>query len=404
MAAPAAFATHLPDHTPNPTVNPGDLIISEFRFHGPQGASDEFFEIFNTTTNKTIDLNSEDDNSVTWIEYFDEVAPPDILQITPASDSDVGPRQKYLITNKPTSGGAAQPGYSLDGYAVGNTQSDVMKHGWGDVPHDGGIALMYDPDVTDDVNERIVLDRAGFPDGKVPDNHYVGAGFQYFEGTPEPPIAAMATLQSSHFRKLNGVGLPTDTNSNAPDFEQAAPAAATSHGGQPSVLGAAGPENTGSPVVENDGATPAVANDGMYSALMSTSVGSGAFPNREYTAPSGETAGTLLVRRRVTNRTGRAITQLRFRIMQLTTYGTATSSQALLRAVSAPTAPVAGETALGATLEQPPAQAQGGGLNSSLSVALPGGSLAHGSSVVVTFKFAVDRGGSFQFGYSHEAK
>lgn len=397
MAASAAQAA------PNPAVNPGDLVISEFRFHGPNGSTDEFFEIFNRTT-QTIDLNSDEDNSVFWIEYWDPTAPAGAIQLVPAFDSDVTGRQKFLMTNKPSSGG-----YSLDGYAVADTEFDVTGIG-GDVPHNGGIALFYDPDVNDAINQRTRIDSAGFPSGS-------GGGVNYFEGTPEPPITALTSQQYSHFRKYQPTGLPTDTNSNAPDFDFVVTDNVSTYAGQPAIMGAPGPENRSAPFLENDGAT-AAANDGMLSQLMNPSVSSTAFPNREYVAPSGcsgspatcTTPGTLTIRRRIVNRTGSDVTELRFRITQLTTYGTATASQALLRAIDTNTATVSGEPALGAKVEEPPDQPDGGGINSSMFVnlaedtGLSGGVLPNGGNVVVTFRFAVDRGGSYLFSYNHEAR
>ncbi|HEX2087462.1 MAG TPA: hypothetical protein VHF89_17395 [Solirubrobacteraceae bacterium] len=399
MAVPAAQAA------PNPTVNPGDLVISEFRFHGPSGASDEFFEIYNRTGN-SIDLNSDEDASVFWIEYWDPTPPAGSMQIVPAFDSDVGPRRKYLMTNKPGSGG-----YSLDGYAFGDTEYDVTGVG-GDVPFNGGVALYYDPDVNDGINQRTRIDAAGFTGGS-------GGGVNYWEGIAEPPLSSALTTENySHYRKFTSVGLPTDTNSNSPDFHLAVTDDTATYGGQPAIMGAPGPENRAAPPLENDGATPSVANDGMLSQLMNPGVSSSSFPNREYVAPSGcsgspavcTTPGTLTIRRRIVNRTGSGVTELRFRITQLTTYGTATSSQALLRAIDTNTATVAGEPALGTKVEEPPNQLpEGGGINSSMFVnlaedpGLPGGVLPNGGDVVVTFRFAVDRGGSYQFSYNHEA-
>ncbi len=399
MAVPGAQAA------PNPAVSPGDVIITEFRFHGPAGSSDEFVELFNRT-GTSIDLNSDEDNSLFWIEYWDPTDPAGAMQIVPAFDADVAPRQKYLMTNKPGAGG-----YSLDGYAIGDTEWDVTGVG-GDVPFNGGVALYYDPDVNDGINQRTRIDAAGFTGGS-------GGGVNYWEGIAEPPLSSALTTQNySHYRKYAGTGLPTDTNSNSPDFHLAVTDNVSTYGGQPAIMGAPGPENRAAPFLENDGATPAVSGDGMLSQLMNPSVSSTASPNREYVGPTGcsgspavcTTPGTLTIRRRVVNNTGSSVSELRFRITQLTTYGTATSSQALLRAIDTNTATVSGEPALGAKVEEPPTQADGGGINSSLFVnlaedpGLSGGVIPPGGDVVVTFRFAVDRGGSFQYSYNHEAR
>ena len=53
-------------------------------------------------------------------------------------------------------------------------------------------------------------------------------------------------------------------------------------------------------------------------------------------------------------------------------------------------------TVQGTTLETPPAQPNGGGYNSTLSVSIPGG-LAPNASVDVNFALGVVQGGSFRF-------
>jgi hypothetical protein len=60
-------------------------------------------------------------------------------------------------------------------------------------------------------------------------------------------------------------------------------------------------------------------------------------------------------------------------------------------------------TVKGTTLEQQPTQTLGGGLNSSLTVALPGGALVPGASVSVQFVLGVQQAGSFRFLVNVEA-
>jgi hypothetical protein len=59
-------------------------------------------------------------------------------------------------------------------------------------------------------------------------------------------------------------------------------------------------------------------------------------------------------------------------------------------------------TVNGLTLEQPP-QPNGGGLNSTLTVALPGGGLAPGNSIDVQFLLGVQEQGTFKFFVNVEA-
>jgi hypothetical protein len=57
----------------------------------------------------------------------------------------------------------------------------------------------------------------------------------------------------------------------------------------------------------------------------------------------------------------------------------------------------------GTLLEQPPAQASGGGLNSTLVVPLPGGALIQNASIDVQFLLGVQQDGAFRFLVNVEA-
>jgi hypothetical protein len=58
---------------------------------------------------------------------------------------------------------------------------------------------------------------------------------------------------------------------------------------------------------------------------------------------------------------------------------------------------------LGTLVEQPPTQGSGGGLNSTMTVALPGGALVNGASVNVQFVLGMQQAGSFRFVVNCEA-
>jgi hypothetical protein len=122
----------------------------------------------------------------------------------------------------------------------------------------------------------------------------------------------------------------------------------------------------------------------------------------------------MSVRRRVQNNTGATVTRLRFRIVDMSTFqvpnGTAdlralTSTAVVLSGITDPatcaatgvpaTAPCQ-VTAQATTLEQPPTQAVGGGINSTLSVSIPGG-LANNASINVNFLLGVQQTGAFRF-------
>jgi hypothetical protein len=135
-------------------------------------------------------------------------------------------------------------------------------------------------------------------------------------------------------------------------------------------------------------------------------------PNRvrDFTPVTNGAQGTLSIRRRFTNTTGQTVTALRFRIVDVTTLNTPNpgGAQADLRALSSSDVSVSvtgGGTLLvkGTMLAQPPTQTLGGGLNSALTVALPGGSLANGASINVQFVLGVEAAGRFRFLVNVEA-
>src|SRR5262249_40834819 len=133
--------------------------------------------------------------------------------------------------------------------------------------------------------------------------------------------------------------------------------------------------------------------------LFDPTASTSAPPNRvrETTPILNGPLGTLSIRRTFTNNTGVPITRLRFRVIDIT--NNPTGSEANLRVLSSVDVMVNGKVVRGTTLEQPPAQPNGGGLNSTLAVgtinlASP---LPPGGAVNVQFLLGVQRGGSFRF-------
>jgi hypothetical protein len=117
----------------------------------------------------------------------------------------------------------------------------------------------------------------------------------------------------------------------------------------------------------------------------------------------------------VVNNTGGNVTQLRFRIVEMTTFPSPGGGQADLRALSSvdevsvgpindPTtcaaagagSPPCNIPLKGTTLEQPPNQLNGGGINSTLTVTL-GSPLANGASLPVNFLLGIQQTGTFRF-------
>jgi hypothetical protein len=129
------------------------------------------------------------------------------------------------------------------------------------------------------------------------------------------------------------------------------------------------------------------------------------------TAPNG----TLDIRRRVQNTTGSTVTRLRFRIVDITTFPSPGAGTADLRVISSSAAVISGindpatcsstgtptttpcqVTAQATVLETPPAQPNGGGYNTTVSMSIPGG-LANNASIDVNFQLGVVQAGTFRF-------
>ncbi len=132
---------------------------------------------------------------------------------------------------------------------------------------------------------------------------------------------------------------------------------------------------------------------------------------RDPTAGSGTTAfGTLTLRRKFTNAGTNPVTQIRWRVADITTLGSAGTGLADLRVLSSPSADfnvtVTGGGTVpvkGTQVEQPPTQAAGGGLNSSIVTITTATPIAPGGSVNVEFTLGVAQTGSYRFFINAEA-
>jgi hypothetical protein len=210
----------------------------------------------------------------------------------------------------------------------------------------------------------------------------------------------------SFLRKLNS-GVSQDTGDNVANFYFVATNGGV-YGSVVAILGPPGPENRFSPIQRN--ATLPVA-------VLDPAVAASVAPNRvRDTAAAGPNAalGTLTMRRTVTNNTGTNITKLRFRVIDITTLNTpgyvAGGSQSEMRVLSSSDSMVTvtgGQSVLvrGTTVEAPPNQSSGGGLNSSLNVGVISLSqpLAPGQTINVQFVLGVQQSGSFRFFINVEA-
>ena len=334
----------------------GSVLISEFRLSGPgpvgtspepngtisQAETDEFVEIYNNT-NSAIVVSTTDGSS-----GWSLVASDGVARFTIPNGTVIPARGHYLGVNS--------LGYSLGGYPAGNgtlATGDISYTN--DIPDNAGIALFNTSNVSNFVLANR-LDAVGSASE---------ANTLYKEGTGYPALTLSISSQHSWVRNLSS-GVPKDTNVNSADFvfvdTQATDAGAGAR------LGAPGPENLSSPIQRN--AT-------IKASLVFPCVQSTASPNRirDLTPVFNGSLGTLDIRRKFTNNTGGSVTRLRFRVVDITT-AVVPPGTADLRAITSNDVPVAsgnnpcGTGALtlrGSTLEEPPGQIIGGGLNSSLS-------------------------------------
>ena len=364
LGAPAAATlTITNDDAAPPTPNAGDLIISEFRFHGPAGANnttDEFIEIYNKT-------GADFAVGATDGPGFSVAASDGVVRCLIPNGTVIPSHGHFLCANS--------TGYSLLGYATPDATYTT------DISDSDGIAL-FRTAVPANFSASTALDAVGFT--SVGNALYKeGAGLSLVTGDGQYALARKFTL-----------GAPADTNINTADFVFTAIDAGVY--GATSQRGAPGPENLLSPI-QSDALVPTL--------LIDIGQPAAAPPNRvrDTTPGSGATAfGTLDIRRKFTNNTGQTIFALRFRVVDITTTNTALGvppPQADVRMLSSVDTTANGGTItiIGSTVQSPSDAVNGGGFNSSMTVVLPGGGLLAGDSINVRFVLGVATIGNFKF-------
>ena len=162
----------------------GKLVISELRFRGPSGASDEFIELFNAGTaplnisGYTVDGNTN--NSTAWA-----------TRATVPANTTLQPKQFYLLTNSSASG------YSFPG-VTGN--------------------LTYTTGFTDNRAVRVkdtnstVLDLVGFATAGT-------SSAALCEGTCLADASTSNPAGQASFKRKVVNGTLQDTDNNAADFD-----------------------------------------------------------------------------------------------------------------------------------------------------------------------------------------
>jgi len=399
------------------------LVISEFRVRGPNGANDEFIEIYN---------NSGADHTVAGGGTgYAVVASNGVARCVILNGTVIPNRGHYLCTNS--------VGYSLASYPAGNGTTATGDATYTtDIPDNAGIA-MFNTSLPANFVLANRLDAVGSTSE---------ANTLYKEGVGYSALTPFS-IDYSFYRKIVGTctnspnncghvsgsfplsgitGLPQDTNNNAADLVFVDTNGTSAGAGQ--RLGGPGPENLSSPINRN-GVVAFALLDATKSASIDPNQNraGGAFcaPPNPVVPPcvpaNNSTFGTLAVRRRMINNTGGNVTRLRFRIIDQTTFP-AVSGVADLRTITSapvviatindsatcaaktpPEAAPCSVTVQGTTLEQPPSQPNGSAYNSTLSVGVVtlGTPVPPGASINVQMVVGVQQLGKFRFFMNVEA-
>jgi len=258
------------------------LIIDGLRFSGPNGATDQYVDVYNTT-DQPIDATG-------WYLAYEDGS-GSVVDVT--LPSDTVPASGHLLV--------AGSGYSLGPTPDEQTASLA-------VPATGGVQLL-DPSGS-------VEDAVGFTDAP--------SGYASGTGIPEPD--AYPTAQYGWVRTFAD-GAPVNTQNNSADFSYVAVGDDDATHGSP-VLGDPTPSNVHSPVVHNEI---------LQSTLLDPNVAATAAPNQIVTRGQNGADDTVVFNRTLTNCSGldptavtncanaesgttaMNVTDLQFRITGLTT-------------------------------------------------------------------------------------
>jgi subtilisin-like proprotein convertase family protein len=358
--------------TEQPPTTAGQLIISEFRTKGPEGPTDEFVELYNTTGAPLI-VQASDETQGLGVAASDGV----VRCVVP--NGTVIPKGGHFLC---ANGGAKK---SLTRNPRSNTTNLVDQFYGLDIPDNAGIALFSSSaSVSNSQSISTRLDAVG---STLEENSL------YKEGTGYPAITAN-NLDHSFYRDMRPGGQPKDTGNNATDFLFVDTNATPTEAGQ--RLGSPGPQGLTDSRIANEAVVVTIG-----------------FPCRSVTEPpnrirsqtpdqQGNSAlGTMGVVKTVTNNSANDINTLRFRTFDITTAPAPSGSIADLRWLNSADLSLADvcsgeETVLarGITLDGPP-RPLGGGFNTSgtVNLAQP---LLPGETILVHFLWGVQQAGSFR--------
>jgi uncharacterized protein len=405
--APVAYFTLFAE------AQPGQLLISEFRHFGPGGAEDEFVEIYNNTAAEHVVAATDGSAGYSVSTAADQAAGAPRCVIP--NGTRIPARGHFLCVNS--------DGYSLAGYPSGTSRNATPDATYTeDTPPNAGLAL-FSTAFTANYNAGTRLDAAG----SVSETDAL-----YKEGAGYPDIGTTAR-EYSFFRDLRP-GTPRDTNDNAADFLYVNTAATDEGAG--GRLGAPGPQNLSSPVqlnalIKASLIDPLCSDVGTAVASLSPGTSPDGTPvagcqntARDFTPlvatqPQTSAQGTFYIRRRFRNNTAQNVVRLRFRVVDITSTPQAGVSDLRLLSSGAVTYATSGSeivTVQGLVLEEPPAQALGGGFNSSAQCCATGTGVAGertislaqpllpNGTIDVQFRFGVMNPGAYRFFVNVEAE
>ena len=371
----------------------GDVIISEFRFRGSAGttgASDEFVELYNKTGSPI--TVSTTDGSTGWSLVATNVTGTFSERFAIPNGTVIPAGGHFLGANS-----TVTTGYSLGAVA---TPDAVYTTG---IVDGGGVAL-FTTRTSANYTAANRLDAAGFAG--------ITGTTLFTEGTAISPSGGITTIGEYSFMRKLVSGFPQDTNNNANDFVFVSTTGGTFNS-TASTQGAPGPESLTSPVQRNAQVKASLVDAGCSGTSLLPGDACARFRDPTPDIPNNSTLGTLSIRRKFTNNTGAPITQLRFRVVDITTRAggaSPPSGTADLRLRTSTTIPNAtlsggGTTDIqGLTLDAPSA-ANNGGLNSTVSAGTItlGSPLGAGNSINVHLLLGVQQGGAYRFFINIEA-
>ncbi|HEY4095455.1 MAG TPA: lamin tail domain-containing protein [Baekduia sp.] len=338
-------------------------IINEVHLRGASGAQDEYVELYNDSDHPVTVATT--DASSGWALVASDGATRFVVP-----NGTVIPARGHFL-------GANSAGYSFTGQAAPDATWTT------DIPDNAGVALF---DTSNPAHFTLAhrLDAVG--SSSEPNTLFkTGTGY---------PALTPFSINYALSRDLRP-GLPKNTQSNAADFVFVDTNGTSAGAGQ--RLGAPSPE---------DLASTRVARGDIAVQAFDPSASLNVAPNQArdlLSAPSSNaTFGRVTFRRRLVNLTGSPITALNLRIADLTTFPSPSGVADLRPQTSSDQLVLAADgnhTVRGTTLVEPPAQPNGGGINSLLQVGAVTGATPlppHGA-IDISVQMGIQQTGAMRF-------